>query len=148
MTTNRGLTVKARTRNLLLVSVLFDLDSLLTNNTTRFKSLSPLGGLGERLAPCGLILWDVLLVNIWLQVQRSALVPTLVPSPLKRMVAQFIHLVRVQTVKPLVKNSSWYLLYCVRCIVHQICICVKFSGFACYAWNASFSLQGTRNIGC
>ena len=61
---NINYTVKAKTRNLLLVSILFDLYSLLTNNTARFKSLSPLGGLGERLAPCGLILWDVLLVNI------------------------------------------------------------------------------------
>lgn len=47
--------------------------------------------LAKALAPCGLILWDVLLVSIWPQVQKSAPVPT----QQKRMVAQYIHLVRI-----------------------------------------------------
>lgn len=58
---------------------------------TKNSSVSPLGGPGESLAPCGLILWDVLLVSIWPQVQKSAPVPT----QQKRMVAQYIHLVRI-----------------------------------------------------
>lgn len=132
--------IKAKTHNLLPVSVLFGLYSLLINKTARFKSLSPLGGLGERLAPCGLILWDVLLVNIWLQVQRSAPVPT----QLRRMVAQYIHLVSLQAVN---YTCLWLRAVHGTCyvkhIVHQIHVCMKSWGFPCHAWNPSFSLQGT-----